>query len=136
MTTYTPISENLIATEPENGGEANGNCVVVRRGGKQPGAKEQSQTQVNPIRCMSAASLLANGEAFVERNLFVWHPPVIAYNRAVMYGWGGNVAKEVCVSGESSVERQRINLRTLEQSEPPYERRSRVMPTEQREVGK
>ena len=103
MTTYNPVSENLIAAEPGNGGEANGNCVVVRRGGKQPGAKEQSQTQVNPIRCMSAASLLVNGEACVERNLFVWHPPVITYIRASMYGWGGNVPKEVCVSDEPPV---------------------------------
>ena len=105
MTPYTPISANLIATEPGNGGEANGNCVVVRRGGKQPGAKEQSQTQVNPIRCVSAASLLVNGEACAERNLSVWHPPVNAQSRAGMYGWGGNVSKEVCVSGESCMSR-------------------------------
>ena len=45
MTAYNPISENLIATEPEKGGEAKGNCIVVRWGGKQPSAKEQSQTQ-------------------------------------------------------------------------------------------
>ena len=32
MTIYNPISENLIATEPGTGGEANGNCVAVRRG--------------------------------------------------------------------------------------------------------
>ena len=74
MTTYNPISENLIATEPENGGEAKGNCVVVRRGGKQPRTKEQSQIQVNSIRYLSAASLRATGEACAERNPCPWHP--------------------------------------------------------------
>ena len=86
MTTYNPISENLIATEPGNGGEAKGNCVVVRRGGKQPKAKEQSQMQVNSIRYLSAASLLANGEACAERNLWAWHPPANTEHRAGMYG--------------------------------------------------
>ena len=139
MTTYNPISENLIATEPGNGGEANGNCVAARLGGKQPGAKEQSQTYVNSIRYLSLASLRENGEACAERNRGPSHPPANkkkVEQRKLMYGWSENASKEVCVSGEGSVERQRIDPRTIEQSEPPYERRSRVTPTEQREVGK
>jgi hypothetical protein len=31
MTIYNPISANLNATEPENGGEADGKCVAARR---------------------------------------------------------------------------------------------------------
>ena len=69
MTTYNPISENLIATEPGNGGEAKGNCVAVRRGGKQPNAKEQSQTYVNSIRYVSVASLRVTGEGCANHDL-------------------------------------------------------------------
>ena len=61
MNTYNPVSENLNSTKPSNGGEAEGNCVVVRRGGKQPDAKEQSQIVMNSIRCLSLASLPVNG---------------------------------------------------------------------------
>ena len=136
MTTYNPISENLIATEPGNGGEAKGNCVAVRRGGKQPGAKEQSQTVVNSIRCLRLASLRATGEACAPHNRSLWHPPVNAEQRNLMHDWSENASKEVCVSGESCMSRQRRELRAMQQSEPPYERRSRVMPTEQREAGK
>jgi hypothetical protein len=49
MNPYHPVSESLNATEPVNGGEAEGNCVAVRRGGEQPDAKEQSQTKVNSM---------------------------------------------------------------------------------------
>ena len=136
MTTYNPISENLIATEPGTGGEAKGNCVAVRRGGKQPGAKEQSQIQVNSIQYLSAASLRVNGEACAKRDLCLWHPPVSTAHRAGMYGWSENASKEVCVSGESCMGRQWGRLHAMQQSEPPYEQRSRVMPMEQREVGK
>ena len=136
MTTYNPISENLIATEPGNGGEANGNCVAARLGGKQPGAKEQSQTLVNSIRCIRLASLLASGEACAKRDRCPSHPPVKAEQRNLMHGRSENATKEVCVSGESCMSRQRSGLRAMQQSEPPYERRSRVMPMEQREVGK
>jgi len=136
MTTCNPVSENLNSTEPGNGGEVEGNCVAVRRGGKQPETKKQSQIQVNSIRCWSAASLLANGEACAERNLCPWHPPAIAEYRAGMYGWSENASKETCVNGESCMSRQRRSLRAMQQSEPPYERRSRVTPMEQREVGK
>ena len=49
MTTYNPISANLKATKPAPGGEAKGNCVAAKRGGKQPEAKEQSQILMNSI---------------------------------------------------------------------------------------
>ncbi len=136
MTTYNPISENLIATEPGNGGEAKGNCVVAKRGGKQPGAKEQSQTQVNSIRCRRLASLRANGEACAKHDRSPSHPPVTAEQRNLLHEWSENASKEVCVSGESCMSRHWRGLQAMQQSEPPYERRSRVMPTEQREVGK
>ena len=136
MTTYNPISENLIATEPGNGGEAKCNCVAARLGGKQPGAKEQSQTKVNSIRCWSAASLLANGEACAKRNLCPWHPPANADHRADMYGWSENASKEICVNGESCMSRHWGQPQAMQQSEPPYEQRSPVTRMEQREVGK
>ena len=135
MTTYNPISENLIATEPGNGGEAKGNCVAVRLGGKQPGAKEQSQRQVNSIRCRRLASLRASGEACAKHNRSPWHPPV-STERNLLHDWSENVSKEVCVNGESCMSRYLERFQTMQQSEPPYEQRSRVMPMEQREVGK
>ena len=44
---------------------AEGNCVVERRGGEQPEAKDQSiiKTMMNSIRPDALASLLENGEA-------------------------------------------------------------------------
>ncbi len=136
MTIYNPVSENLNSTEPGNGGEVKGNCVVVRRGGKQPEAKEQSQTQVNSIRFMSLASLLDNGEACAKRDQRTPHPPVMAELWKLMHGWSGNVLKEVYVSGESCMSRYWGRLQAMQQSEPSYEPRSRVMPMEQREAGK
>ena len=103
MTIYNPVSENLNATEPENGGKAEGNCVSVRRGGKQPKAKEQSQMQVNSIRCVLMASLLANGEACAKRNLSGRDRPESVEDRINMYGWSGNARKEVYVNGESCI---------------------------------
>ena len=44
---------------------AEGNCVAARRGGEQPEANDPSVTQVNSIRPVTLASLLANGEAQV-----------------------------------------------------------------------
>ena len=136
MTTYNPVSENLNATEPRNGGEVEGNCVAARRGGKQPDAKEQSQIQVNSIRYLFVASLLANGEACAERDPCPWHPSVIVEHGADRYGWSGNATKEVCVNGESCTDRRWTQVRTGQQSEPPYELGSPVMRMEQREVGK
>ena len=136
MTTYNPISATLIATEPGTGGEANGNCVAARLGGKQPGAKEQSQTQVNSIRCRRLASLRANGEACARHDRSPSHPPARAEQRNLLHEWSENASKEVCVSGESCMSRYWGQLQAMQQSEPPYERRSRVMPTEQREAGK
>ena len=136
MTTYIPISENLIATEPGNGGEANGNCVSVRAGGKQPQAMEQSQTYVNSIRCRRLASLRANGEACVKHDDSPSHPPVRAWRSNLQHGWSENVPKEVYVSGEICMDRQCGQPHAMQQSEPPYEQRNPVMRMEQREVGK
>lgn len=44
---------------------AEGDCVAVRRGGEQPEANDSSVTQVNSIRPVALASLLASGEAQV-----------------------------------------------------------------------
>ena len=136
MTIYTPISENLNATEPGNGGEGKGNCVAARLGGKQPGAKEQSQTKVNSIRCGRSASLRANGEACAKHEGSPSHPPVRAEQPNLQHAWSENVPKEVYVNGESCMSRYWGRLRAMQQSEPPYEQRSRVMPMEQREAGK
>ncbi len=43
--------------------EAKGNCVAVRRGGKQPAANLWGGTKVNSIRRHHRASLLGKGEA-------------------------------------------------------------------------
>ena len=136
MTTYNPISENLIATEPGTGGEANGNCVAARLGGKQPRAMEQSQTKVNSIRCWRLASLRANGQACVKHDGCPSHPPVTVEQPSLQHDWNENASKEVCVNGESCIGRYWGRLQAMQQSEPPYELRSRVMPMEQREVGK
>ena len=102
MTIYSPVSENLNFFEPVTGDEAEGNCVAVRRGGKQPKAKDRSQTDVNSIRCANVTSLLVSGEACaMMRDLNLWHPPVIIELRTFGHGWSGNVPKEVYVSGES-----------------------------------
>jgi len=105
MKTYNPVSENLNATEPGNGGEAEGNCVAARRGGEQPDAKEQSQTQVNPIRRMSVASLLVSGEACAQHEPESRDCPANGDSGADKRGWGGNAPKEVCLSGESCPDR-------------------------------
>ena len=134
MTIYNPISENLIATEPGTGGEANGNCVAARLGGKQPGAKEQSQTKVNSIRCRRLVSLRATGEACAKHDDSPSHRPVMAEQPNLQHGWSENAAKDVYVNGESCMSRQWGQLHAMQQSEPPYEQGSRVMPIEQREV--
>jgi hypothetical protein len=137
MTTYDPVSENLAATEPGTGGEAEGNCVAARRGGKQPEAKEQSQRQLNSIRCEFAASLRGTGEACEKSNPSLRHRPANARDGANWHGWSENAPKEVCVSGESCADRHRArSARTVQQSEPPYERGSPVTRMEQREAGK
>lgn len=136
MTIDNPVSENLNATKPVTGGEAKGNCVVARRDGKQPAAKEQSKTPVNSIRCLSAASRRVNGEACAKSGRGPWHPPVNVEPRALRYGWSGRVSKEVYVNGESCAGRRRADARAAQQSEPPYELGSPVTRMEQAEVGK
>ena len=91
---------------------------------------------MNSIRYLSVASLPVRGEACIKCDPFPWHPPVNAEHGADRYGWSGNVLKDICVNGESCMERQRSQGRAMQQSEPPYELGSLVTQMEQREVGK
>ena len=94
-------SESLSHPETSNGRAAEGNCVVVRRGGEQPEADLRSQTIVNPFRPSTAASLLGNGEAYRLRgNRFLPHPSFTGEKRAVGGGWGENAGKVSCGSVE------------------------------------
>ena len=62
--TMRTTSESLSPPETSNGRAAGGNCVAVRRGGKQPEADPQTQREhVKPIRPATLASLLGKGEA-------------------------------------------------------------------------
>ena len=95
-------SESLSHPETSNGRAAEGNCVVVRRGGEQPEAELRSQTKVNPIRPSTAASLPGNGEACrMSGNRFLPHPSFTGENRVVGGGWGENAGKVSCGSVES-----------------------------------
>ena len=105
MKTYHPVSENLNASEPVNGGEAEGNCVAVRRGGEKPEAKEQSQITVNSIRRQCAASLLVDSEACAKREPSIRDRPANGNEGAHWCGWSENAPKEICESGEICMER-------------------------------
>jgi hypothetical protein len=95
-------SESLSHPETSNGKAAEGNCVVVRRGGEQPEADLRSQTKVNPIRFTTAASLLGTGEACrMSGNRFPLHPSFMREERALVDGWGENAGKVSCGSVES-----------------------------------
>ena len=84
-----------------NGRAAEGNCVVARRGGKQPEVDPRSQTPVNPIRPAVAASLQANGEACRESgDRSGRHPSSKVRMRAAGGDWGGNAGKVSCGSME------------------------------------
>ena len=92
--TMKTTSESLSRSETSNGRAAEGNCVVVRRGGEQPEADLRSQTKVNPIRFTTTASLLASGEACrMSGNRFLPHPSYTGEKRASVDGWGGNAGK-------------------------------------------
>jgi hypothetical protein len=101
-------SESLSHPETSNGRAAEGNCVVVRRGGEQPEADLRSQTRVNPIRFTTAASLLASGEACRKSgNRFLPHPSSTGEKRVVGDGWCENAGKVSCgraldLSGQES----------------------------------
>ena len=136
MTIDSPVSANLNGTEPVSGVEAEGNCVAVRRGGKQPEAKEQSQMQMNSIRCAWLASLLASGEACAEHERSARGQPARAQLRNRVHGWSGNAAKEVYVNGESCGLRRWGRPCRPQQSEPSYELGSPVTGMEQREAGR
>ena len=87
--------------ETSYGRAAEGNCVVVRRGGEQPEAELRSQTKVNPIRFTTTASLRAIGEACrTSGNRFLPHPSLTGEKRAVVDGWGENAGKVSCGSVE------------------------------------
>ena len=95
-------SESLSHPETSNGRAAGGNCVVARRGGEQPEADLRSQTEVNPIRFTTTASLLGNGEACrMSGNRFLPHPSFTGEKRVVVDGWGENAGKVSCGSVES-----------------------------------
>ena len=88
--------------ETSYGRAAEGNCVVVRRGGEQPEAELRSQTKVNPIRFTTTASLRAIGEACrMSGNRFLPDPSLTGEKRAVVDGWGENAGKVSCGSVES-----------------------------------
>jgi hypothetical protein len=110
-------SESLSHPETSNGRAAGGNCVVVRRGGERPEADLQSQTQVNPIRFATTASLRVIGEACrVSGNRFRPHLSSTGEKRVVGDGWGENAGKiscervEIC-SGGNPCERSRAEVR-------------------------
>jgi hypothetical protein len=87
-------SESLSHPETSYGKAAEGNCVVVRRSGEQPKADLRSQTKVNSIRFITAASLLASGEACrTSGNRSSRHPSFNGKSRAVVDGWGENAGK-------------------------------------------
>ena len=95
-------SESLSHPETSYGRAAGGNCVVARRGGEQPEAELRSQTQVNPFRFTTTASLLVSGEACCTRgNRFLPHPSSTGEKRVVVDGWGENAGKVSCGSVES-----------------------------------
>ncbi len=95
-------SESLSHSETSYGRAAEGNCVVVRRGGEEPEADLWSQIPVNPIRFTTAASLPGNGEACrASGNRFPLHPSSTREKRAVVDGWGENAGKVSCGRVES-----------------------------------
>ena len=69
-----------------------GNCVLARGGGKQLEVNDQSVTQVNSIRPVSAASLLDNGEAQTgaTRKSTTLRGSVLKRSWGERGGWGRN----------------------------------------------
>ncbi len=79
------------------GKAAGGNCVVARRGGEQPEADLRSQTNVNPFRFTTTASLRLTGEAYrMSGNRFLPHLSSTGEKRVVGDGWGENAGKVSC----------------------------------------
>jgi hypothetical protein len=94
-------SESLSHPGTSYGKAAGGNCVAVRRGGKQPGADLWSQTKVDPIRFTTTASLRVAGKACrTGGNRFLPHPSLTGEKRVVVDGWGENAGKVSCGSVE------------------------------------
>ena len=95
-------SESLGPPEPGSGRAAEGNCVVVRRGGKQLKADLWSQTRVNSIRPLQRASLLGIGEAWARKpDLYARDLPGSVKYGLCRGGWSGNAGKIRYVNGES-----------------------------------
>ena len=85
-----------------NGRAANGNCVVMRRGGEQPKAEPWSQTKVNSIRPTASASLLGKGEACrVSGETPRTRTSFEKRGGDAEGGWSENVAKGTCGRVES-----------------------------------
>lgn len=85
-----------------NGRAANGNCVVMRRGGEQPKAEPWSQTKVNSIRPTASASLLGKGEACrVSGESPRTRTSFEKRGGDAEGGWSENVAKGTCGRVES-----------------------------------
>ena len=92
--TMKTTSESLSPSETRNGREAEGNCVAVRRGGEQPEAKAQTQTQVKPIRPATMASPRGKGEACGgSRDRTDRHISSEVRMRIVEGGWAGYAGK-------------------------------------------
>jgi hypothetical protein len=92
--TMKTTSESLSPSETSNGRAAGGNCVVVRRGGEQPEADPQTQTKVKPIRPVTRASLLDNGEACGESHERpTRHSSLEGRGRIVGGGWAEYAGK-------------------------------------------
>jgi hypothetical protein len=100
-------SESLSHPETSNGRAAEGNCVVVRRGGEQPKADPQSQTKVNSIRFTTMASLLGNGEACRMSGIrFLSHPSFRREKRIAVDGWSEKAEKVSCGSVDICLDRK------------------------------
>ena len=115
--TMRTTSESLSPSETRNGRGAEGNCVAVRRGGEQPEAKPQTQTQVKPIRPATMASPLGKGEACgASRDRTDRHNSSEVRKRIVEGGWAGYAGKlswqtvEIC-AGRNPLRRGRAEVR-------------------------
>jgi hypothetical protein len=115
--TMRTTSESLSPSEASHRRGAEGNCVAARRGGEQPEAKPQTQTQVKPIRPPTMASQLANGEACgASHDRTDRHDSSKVRERIVAGGWAGYAGKlswwtvESC-AGRNPQERVRAEVR-------------------------
>ncbi len=99
--------ESPSPSETSNGRAIESNCVAEKRGGEQLEMDPQTQTQVNPIRPMTTASLLASGEACCLNGSDRRAPHSSYYEKrwVVEGGWGEYAGKVSCLSRESPADR-------------------------------